>query len=144
MFHVPTQTRYGLRALLELALHDGKGPLALQKISEKQHISQKYLENIFKLLKKADIIRSVRGPEGGYELARSPSLITAFDIARSLDGPVITVPCVHKGNYCVESSRCAVKDFWHEMNDTIEEYLKSKTLAWFLARVDGKKDHPGG
>jgi Rrf2 family cysteine metabolism transcriptional repressor len=141
MFQVPTRTRYGLRALLELALHRGKGPLALQKISEKQHISQKYLENIFTLLKKANIVRSMRGPEGGYELARPPSSITAFDIATSLDGPVTIAPCIHDPPFCIKSDECDVKDFWQEMEEEIIHFMQSKTLRWFMMRMNNKKEH---
>jgi Rrf2 family protein len=143
MFQVPTRTRYGLRALLELALHNGKGPLTLQTISKKQHISQKYLENIFKLLKKADIVRSKRGPEGGYELARSPSQISAFDIAESLDGPVVTAPCIHDPLFCIKSHDCDVKDFWQKMNEHIIHYMQSKTLTWFIVRMNNKKSKRG-
>ena len=94
-----TRTRYGVRAILELAENYGKGPLKLKAIAEHQEISVKYLEQLMAILKSTGIVRSVRGPNGGYVLAKSPNEIKVSDCFNCLEGPVITTECVDNSSF---------------------------------------------
>ena len=89
-----TRGRYGLRAMLDIAINQGDGPTTLPSISERQGISVGYLEQLMVPLKKEGLIRSVRGAQGGYLLAREPEKITVGDIIRALEGPIAPVACV--------------------------------------------------
>ena len=89
-----TRGRYGVRAMLELALNNGKGPVPLRDLALRQEISAKYLEQLLIPLKGAGLVKSVRGARGGYMLALEPARISLYDIVRSLEGPLAPVECV--------------------------------------------------
>jgi len=125
---ISTKSRYGLRAMVELALNSGEDPLSLREIAENQEISRKYLEQIVPHLKTAGLIRSVRGAGGGYRLTRDPEEITSLEILRSLEGPLVPVDCVDSPNICDRSNTCATRELWAGVGDSIKEYLGSRTL----------------
>ena len=127
MFSVSTRIRYGLRALAYMAAMDSEEPIAIHAIAREENISQKYLESIFNLLKKARIVRSRRGPEGGYLLDRSPAEISAFEIFDALDGPLETVEC-QQLEVCSRTQVCQSRDFWCDFNNHMTGFLKMKTL----------------
>lgn len=128
---ISTRTRYGMRAILELALayKAGKaGPLQIKVIAERQNISNKYLEQLIAIIKSAGLVRSIRGPHGGYVLAKSPEDIKLSEIFRVLEGPVFTVECVENKEACASFADCITRRLWIEVNDAILNVLTNKTL----------------
>lgn len=123
-----TRTRYGVRAILELAQSDKKRPLRLKIIAQRQDISVKYLEQLMVVLKAAGFVRSVRGSKGGYMLAKAPDQIELIDVLHCLEGAVITVECVDNKDYCARATNCAARDLWVKVQKAIEDVLKSVTL----------------
>ena len=134
---ISTKSRYGLRAMVELALNYGDGPVSLGEIAERQDISLKYLEQIVPHLKTAGFIRSVRGASGGYSLRKDPKEITSLEILQAVEGPLAPVDCVDSPNICERSDLCATRDLWAGMAESIREYLESRTLNQ-LARKQEK------
>ncbi len=124
-----TRTRYGMRAIIELAQHEGKRPLQLKTIADRQDISVKYLEQLMSLLRSAGFVRSVRGSKGGYILARAAGEITLSEIFRCLEGPVSTTECVEDEDCCKRSADCVARELWMEVEAAIQNVLRSMTLA---------------
>ncbi|MBI5522643.1 MAG: Rrf2 family transcriptional regulator [Desulfarculus sp.] len=133
-----TRGRYGVRAMLELALNNGKGPVPLRDLALRQEISAKYLEQLLIPLKGAGLVKSVRGARGGYQLALEPAKISLYDIVRSLEGPLAPVECVQDANYCERVGGCTVHLVWGEMGRLLVDYLSSMTLADMVARQHEK------
>ena len=140
MFNISTRTRYGILALMELAQNKNPGPVSLSVIAEKQDISLKYLENIFKLLKRNRIVRSLRGPEGGYQLLITPANLTLFQIFDAVEGPLQTVDCIFDPSFCNKNSKCSLKDVLEELQNHIITFLKSKTLKQIIQKKGHKND----
>jgi Rrf2 family protein len=137
---ISTRTRYGIRAALELAENYNKGPLQLGTIAQRQDISVKYLEQIMAMLKSGNFIRSLRGPRGGYMLAKAPNQIKLSDVFDCLEGTVTTVECVKDKNYCARSVDCIAKQLWQQVHRAIRDVLQSVTLQDLL---DKAKDNRG-
>lgn len=133
-----TRTRYGMRAILELAENYGGGPLQLKVIARHQDISVKYLEQLMTILKSAGIVRSVRGSKGGYMLSRLPSEVKVSDCFNCLEGPVITTECVDNKDVCPRTSGCVTRELWTEVQNAIMSVLQSVTLQNLVER--SKKD----
>jgi Rrf2 family protein len=133
-----TRGRYGARALVELAKHDGEGPLALKEMAERQQIPVKYLEQIAMVLKSAKLIKSVRGPSGGYTLARPPEEINLLEIVETLEGSLSFVNCVKDPSTCDRVESCAFNDLWKRISVETSKILRSVTLAE-MARKDCEK-----
>jgi Rrf2 family protein len=131
MFKISTKTRYGIWALIELARATNAGPVNLHTIARKKRLSYKYLESIFTLLRKADLVRSTRGPEGGYELVKNARELSMLDIVMSLEGPISSVTCIHDPGACGRSNECSMRDFFSGMDEKLIDYLRSKKLDWF-------------
>jgi Rrf2 family protein len=123
-----TRTRYGVRAILELAQNYGNGPLQLRVIARDQGVSVKYLEQLMAMLKSAGIVRSIRGSKGGYILARPPSKIRVSDCFECLEGSVVTTECAEDERYCQRSADCIARELWTEVQKSVMEVLESKTL----------------
>ncbi|MHC4424024.1 MAG: RrF2 family transcriptional regulator [Planctomycetota bacterium] len=134
-----TRTRYGIRAILELAENHGKGPLQLKIVAQRQEISVKYLEQLMVILKSAGIVRSVRGSKGGYVLARPPNQIKVSDCFNCLEGPVITAECVEDESYCARTADCVAREVWTEVHRAIMGVLQSMTLQNLVDRVKHNK-----
>jgi Rrf2 family transcriptional regulator, cysteine metabolism repressor len=130
-----TRTRYGIRAVLELAEQYGKDPLQLKHIAKDQEISIKYLEQLMTMLKSAGIVSSLRGSRGGYILSRPPNSITLSDCFTCLEGPVIIVECVQNDSYCHRSSACAAREVWAEVDKAIMDILQSTTLEDVISKA---------
>jgi Rrf2 family protein len=146
---ISTRGEYGLRALMEL----GQTPdvaLSLRDIAQRQHISLDYLEQIVPTLKTAGLIKSKRGAQGGYQLAKAPVEITVYDALVALEGPLDPMMCLSSGVPadalpaskqdkdigCLASGSCAVQEVWREMRDALESVLKRLTLAELLERQE--------
>jgi Rrf2 family protein len=134
-----TRTRYGIRAIIELAMNYGKGPLQIRVIAQHQDISVKYLEQLMTILKSAGFIRSIRGSKGGYFLARPPAQIKLSDIFDALEGNVTMVECVEDKNYCDRSADCVARQVWTQVQNAIKNILQSITLQDLLDRVKAEK-----
>ncbi len=123
-----TKGRFAVTAMIDLALNAGKGPVTLAGISERQKISLSYLEQLFGKLRRDCLVNSVRGPGGGYLLAKSGDQITVTDIIRAVDESLDATQC---GGYenCRAESRCMTHDLWTTLNAKMYEYLSSVTLS---------------
>lgn len=122
-----TKGRYGVKAVFELALNYGSEHVPLKAIADKQNISEHYLEQLFAQLRKAGIVKSIRGAYGGYALSRPPAQITAYDIIRVLEGTIEVSDCV-EGTSCTNSDCCSTRLLWVRIQDSIDSVLKSTTL----------------
>ena len=134
-----TRTRYGIRAILELAENDGKRPLRLRIIAQRQDISIKYLEQLMAILRSAGFVRSVRGAKGGYMLAKPPNQIKLSDVFDCLEGYVTTVECVEDKKYCERSDDCIARQVWIQVQDAIKNVLQSITVQDLVNRAKDKK-----
>ena len=128
---VSAKELYGLRAMGEFARHFGQGPLSLSEISTRQGISQPYLEQIAIDLRRAGLLYSKRGAQGGYYLARSPEETTAGDVIRAVEGTILPIQCVadHKCSPCPLEEHCSTRGIWELVRDRLVETLDSITLA---------------
>ena len=126
-----TKGRYGLRALIDLAVHEEDDTVSIQSISERQGISESYLEQLVRLLKKAELVVSVRGAGGGYRLAKPAEDISVGDILRALEGDLNAVACsAYQEEQACEGSDCCVTKFvWKKINDAITQTVDSIKLA---------------
>ncbi len=129
---ISTQSRYGLRALFDIAYHSAGLSTQVKDISARQAISPRYIEQIFQKLKRAGIIKSVRGPSGGYYLARKIDEITVGDVVRATEGAVELVHCsgtrTRPTKVCDRIQKCPVRDVWTEASGRLMAYLDSVTL----------------
>ncbi len=134
-----TRTRYGVRAILELAGNQDKGPMQIKTIAHRQDISVKYLEQLMTILKSAGFIRSVRGAKGGYILAKPANQIKLSDVFNALEGPVTTVECLENESSCKRAADCVTRQVWAEVQRAIESVLQSMTLQDLVDRTKDKK-----
>jgi Rrf2 family protein len=118
-----TKSRYGIRALMELAGHYGNGTISVREIAEDQQISWKYLENLFNSLKVAGLIMSRRGPGGGWALTRPPQQIRLGEVIRALEGVLEVVPCLEHEGTCARTGYCATREVYAEINTAILDVL---------------------
>ena len=126
---ISTKGRYALRLMLDLAEHQGDGYIALKDIAQRQEISKKYLEQIVPILNRAEILKTNRGFQGGYRLAKSPDKMTAGDILRATEGNLAPVACLDGDEIdCPRSEHCPTLPLWQGLNKVINEYLDSVTL----------------
>jgi len=128
-----TKGRFAVTAMLDLALHGGNGPVTLAGISRRQHISLSYLEQLFGKLRRHTLVDSVRGPGGGYTLARDTEKLSVADIIIAVDEPLDATQCGGRQN-CQDEQRCMTHDLWSKLNEKMYEYLHSVSLAELVAR----------
>ncbi len=133
-----TKGRFAVTAMLDLALHGHDGPVTLAGISERQKISLSYLEQLFGKLRRRELVESVRGPGGGYQLAREASKVTVADIICAVEEPLDSTQCGGREN-CMENQRCMTHDLWEELNSTVYGFLSRVTLSQL---VDKQRTHP--
>ena len=133
-----SRTEYAVRAMAELAEMHGGGPVSLREIAARQDIPEKYLEQLFRQLRKAGLIKGVRGAQGGYSLAGRPSDVTVGDIMRAVDGPIAVCSCAAEGERdddCERKSHCAAHPVWARLQNGIVSILDSTTLYDMLAET---------
>lgn len=127
-----TKTRYGVRALFDMAYHAGTLPVQIKDISRRQAISPRYLEQIFQELKKAGLLRSRRGPQGGYNLARKPEEITLGQIVNATEGRTSLVDCTDekrgRKKNCDFDNLCVTQGVWREAARRLDDYFASVSL----------------
>ncbi len=130
-----TKGRYAVTAMLDLALHEGKGPISLADISERQGISLSYLEQLFAKLRRNELVRSVRGPGGGYQLKREQGQINVAEVIDAVNESVDATGCQHNGG-CQGGEVCLTHHLWCDLSDQIHSFLSSISLADLVARRD--------
>jgi len=128
---ISTKGRYGLEALLDMAIYGEGSHINIKSIADRQGIPEKYLEQIFATLKKRGIIISVRGPQGGYLLAEPPDKINVRQILNALEGPLSPVSCVVEGQEtdCKRYDFCVTRTFWRSMMEELNRVTEAVTLA---------------
>lgn len=126
---------YGMRAIIELAQHEGKQPLRLRVIADRQGISWKYLEQLMSLLRLAGFVRSVKGPKGGYVLARPAGEIKVSDVFRCLEGRVTMAERGDDKACRRQPSACVARELWMEVEAAIQHVLNSLTLAHLIKKA---------
>ena len=142
--NVTSKGRYALRVMLDLAQHRADGFVSLKTVAERQGISMKYLEMIVGCLKKAELLDSTRGKEGGYSLNREPADYTVGEILRSIEDNLAPVACIKGGVVqCDQASACLTVPMWKELDDITNAYLDGVTLENLL-RGDKWNTNPAG
>jgi Rrf2 family cysteine metabolism transcriptional repressor len=134
-----TRGRYGTRVLLDIALREGKEPVPLKDIAQRQQISLLYLEHIIGPLISVGIIRSTRGAHGGVQLARPPQEIKLSEVLGVLEGSIAPVDCINDPEVCSRSELCATRDVWIELKKAMDGVLESKTLQELVEMQKKKK-----
>lgn len=132
-----TKGRFAVTAMIDLALREAHGPVTLAGISQRQHISLSYLEQLFGKLRRLNIVESTRGPGGGYTLARKPEEVSVADIIVAVDEPLDATQCGGKGNCHGDDDqhgRCMTHDLWANLNTRMVEYLASVSLRDLVAQ----------
>ena len=128
MLKLSTKGQYGVRAMFEIARGYNLGPITIKQISENQDVSVSYLEQILNQLRKAGIIKSVKGPGGGYVLAKSPDTISIGAILRELEGPVAITSCLDPREGCMRVEGCVTHLLWKSLGEKIETFLNNMSL----------------
>ena len=136
--------RYGVRAMIDLALHQTGQPISARSIAERQEFSADYLEQIFRHLRRSGLVQSTRGPRGGFVLKRDPASISILDILTALEEPFVVAPCLerHKrqeDQACPREAACAARLLWESVEADIQETLARTTLAQVVDRAHGHK-----
>ena len=137
-----TKGRYSVTALYELAQHYGEGIVPLKSIAESQGLSENYLEQLMGTLRKAGLVTSTRGAQGGYELARPPQEITICDIVTAAEGPIALVDCLledEKHPACAKAGECVTRGIWAKVVASINDVLAGITLADLCQKDKGGK-----
>jgi len=135
---VSTRGRYALRLMIDLAENGGEGLVTLRDVAQRQEISVKYLEQIVSVLSKAGLVRSSRGPQGGYSLSRPAEEYTVGDILRLTEGDLAPVSCLEgEENQCSRCDRCGTLGFWNGLYAVVNQYIDRFTLADL---VDSRKE----
>ncbi len=130
VLRVSSKGRYGVKAIYELALHYGQGPLPLSHIAKAQSISEAYLEQLMAPLKRSGIIDGVRGSQGGYQLAREPASISVGDVVRALEGPISLADCTGTDpSHCPDWASCVGPDIWNRVQAALVETMNGISLS---------------
>lgn len=135
-----TKGRFAVTAMVDLALHDGSGPVTLAEISSRQKISLSYLEQLFGKLRRHQLVESVRGPGGGYCLAKDMAQISVAEMILAVDEPIDATQCAGKEN-CRDEEKCLTHDLWATLTTRIYDYLESVSLRQL---VDNQKAKESG
>ena len=139
---VSTKGRYALRVMIDLAEHQADGFIPLKVIAERQEISEKYLENIIKLLVRARLLNGVRGKGGGYRLAKAPEQYTVESILRITEDSMAPVSCLDaNADACSRSAECRTLPMWRGLDKLITEYFEKITLADLMHNDPGGYDY---
>ena len=136
-----TRGRYGTRALLDLALHQGEEPVLLKDIAEREQISVRYLEHSITPLIAGGIVRTTRGAKGGVSLAKPPEEIKLSEVIQLLEGSIAPVECVNSPGICSRSKSCVTRDIWDELKQAMDGILRATTLQDLVER-QRRKEQP--
>lgn len=135
---ISTRGRYGLRALVDIALNNPTKITTLRSIAENQKLSESYLEQVFTNLRKAGLVIAIRGAQGGYKLGRPADRITVAEILKTLEGPLAPVHCVGSDaiQQCDRENSCITRPFWEDLNQVINDFLENTTLQDLVDRAN--------
>ena len=140
---ISAKARYGLRILLDVALHETHArPRTIKEIADAQGISEKFISRIVVPLREQGMIKSERGKLGGFRLAQAPSDITLLAVIETLQGPISLVDCVTAAQACGRARACAARSVWTDVNTAVRTALQGITLENVLARVKGRRFVP--
>lgn len=125
-----TKGRYGLRAMVDVAVAGEEAPVSIQAIAKRQDLSEKYLEQLLGMLKKAGLVKSIRGTQGGYQIEGDTAKISVGDILRALEGELLPVDCAgfEEEGACRTAKSCVTKYVWKKINESLEETVNHITL----------------
>jgi len=125
---ISTRGRYATRALVDIALFQGQGPVSLREICERQGLSAKYLDQVMTRLRQAGIVRALRGAKGGFVLAKPPHEVDLLSVILAVEGPVNVVDCVQDPLFCQKSETCVTRKVWIRVSEAVEQVLASIKL----------------
>ncbi len=134
-----TKGRFAVTAMMDLAMREGAGPVALASISERQKISLSYLEPLCGRRRRGGLVSRVRGPGGGYRLGKALEEVSVAEIILAVDEPIDTTGCAGQENCKDDNSKCLTHDLWVALNQKIFDYLGSVTLGQLVAKQKGEK-----
>ena len=140
---VSTKGDYGVRALVELAHHYGEGPVQSAEIAARQEVPEPYLDQLLTTLRRAGFIRSVRGPQGGHALIRSPDEVRLSEVMTALEGSLAPIACVDDPDACTRTGGCVQREVWERVRDATVEILEHVTIG-DLAEKERQHNHNGG
>lgn len=138
-----TKGRFAVTAMIDIALRDRRGPVALAAISQRQKISLSYLEQLFGKLRRHELVESTRGPGGGYTLARAPQDVSVADIIFAVDEPLDATQCGGKEN-CDDDQRCMTHDLWADLNRNMIDFLDSVSLRDLVEKQRARESQQAG
>ena len=125
---------YGLRAMLDMAVYYGQGPIESADIARRQYIPVQYIDQILLALRKEGLVKSVRGPKGGHMLAKSPAHITMAEVMHALEGYVPPMECLPNPDFCKLSPGCALREVWQKIDEMTQQVLTSTTIEELAQR----------
>lgn len=132
-----TRSKYGLNAMVELALRHGSGPASIRDIAESQKLPDAYLEQLFIPLKKAGLVSASRGAQGGYELAGEPGEVFVGQVLRALDGPLAPTECLdEEGGGCARGNECPGRIIWEKIYKSLNDVIDALTLQDILEEYE--------
>ena len=137
---VSTKGEYGVRALIELAHHYGQGPVQSAEIAARQEIPEKYLDQLLTTLRRAGLIRSTRGPQGGHALIDEPHKVKMSDAVLSLEGSLAPSACVDDPEACSKEGGCVQREVWMRVRDATQEILESVSIADLAEKDQNNRD----
>lgn len=135
---ISTKGRYALRLMLDLAMNHTGSFIPLKAVSQRQDISDKYLEQIVHLLSKGDLVQSARGAQGGYRLTRDPQDYTVGEILRLVEGSLVPVACLECGAHCEHVENCMTIDLYRKMQKAIDDIVDGTTLVDLIKEHEAK------
>ena len=141
---ISTRGRYATRAMFDLAVHYGEGPVVLANIAERQEISEQYLEHLISPLKVAGLVKSIRGASGGFMLAKSPADIRIRQIVEAVEGPTGITDCVDDPTCCSRSENCPTREIWTKASAAMESVFDSISLKDLVNSQAEKKPLSSG
>ena len=140
LMKISTKGRYALRLMLDLALNSKGDYITIKSIAARQEISEKYLEQIISLLHRAGYVKSTRGAQGGYKLAKEPMEYTVGDIIRLTEGSLAPVDCIDSMD-CIRSKECVTKDIWQDLHEAISKVVDNITLENLMDKQRNKETY---
>lgn len=139
---ISTKGRYALRLMLDLAMHKQEGYISIKTVSGRQEISEKYLEQIIKMLSKSGLVESIRGAQGGYRLTKEPEDYTVGEILRVTEGSLAPVSCLDEEHHCENCDNCPTIEIWQNVLDAINEVVDGITLQYLVDKQNRNSDTP--
>ncbi len=138
MIKVSSKGRYSVKAVYELALRYGQGPVAVTWIAKAENISEQYLEQLMPSLRRAGIVVGMRGSQGGYMLAKPPSLISVYDVVRAVEGPIMLTDCsTDEASGCADMDNCVGPDVWSRVQEAVTATMAAMTFEMLIALQRG-------